>query len=87
MKDFKTFDEQVNILEKRGMIITNREEVKAVLARENYYNVINGYKDLFLQNDSENYISGSSFEYVYRLYLFDRDVRNLVFESLLQLEN
>lgn len=87
MKDFKTFDEQVSILETRGMVITNREEVMTILARENYYNVINGYKDLFLQAGSENYISGSRFEDVYRLYLFDRDIRNLVFGSLLQLEN
>lgn len=44
MKEFKTIAEQIHIPETRGMRIG--EEASAILLRENYYSVINGYKDV-----------------------------------------
>lgn len=44
MKEFKTIAEQIHILETRGMRIG--EEASTILLRENYYSVINGYKDV-----------------------------------------
>ncbi|PTF88772.1 CAAX protease, partial [Staphylococcus chromogenes] len=46
MKPFKTYEEQIQILKNRGLTIS--DEDKGDLENENYYNVINGYKDLFL---------------------------------------
>lgn len=47
-KPFSTLTEQVDILKSRGMIIEDEEKAKCILLRENYYNVINGYKKPFL---------------------------------------
>lgn len=44
MKEFKTIAEQIHILETRGMRIG--EEASTILLRENYYSIINGYKDV-----------------------------------------
>lgn len=47
MKEFKTFNQQLNILRQRGLIVPTDGKPKRFLEEENYYNVINGYKDLF----------------------------------------
>ena len=37
MKEFKTLDEQIELLTSRGIIIEDEELVKEVLLKENYY--------------------------------------------------
>lgn len=44
LKEFKTIAEQIHILETRGMRIG--EEASTILLRENYYSIVNGYKDV-----------------------------------------
>lgn len=66
--------------------------VMRILERENYYNVINGYKDLFLaspatSNSDEIYKTGTTFDEVYALYTFDRELRHIYLKFLLKLEN
>ena len=51
-KDFKTIEEQIEILKTRGIII-NDEKAKEILTENNYYYLINGYKDLFIDNSIE----------------------------------
>lgn len=90
MQDYQTFDQQIEILKKRGLVIDSEEEVREILSIHNYYNVINGYKDLFCYIDTsgkEKFISGTSFDEVYALYCFDRELRSLIFKYTLQIEN
>lgn len=63
MKDFKTYDEQIDLLKTRGLIIENEEYAKEKLKEDNYYNIINGYKELFITpGTTDNFIAGSTFE-------------------------
>lgn len=51
-KSFKTLDELVNLLETRGVTITNdsdRAYAKRILERYGYYNLVNGYNKLFFR--------------------------------------
>jgi abortive infection bacteriophage resistance protein len=64
------------------------------LEQENYYNVINGYKDLFLLKDThgkpvepETYLSNAHFNELKTLFLFDRELRFLFLKYLLIFEN
>lgn len=43
MKEFKTIDEQIQILLGRKLIINDIDKAKAYLLSQNYYNIINGY--------------------------------------------
>lgn len=52
VKPFKTHNQQLTTLRKRGLSVPSR--VKRELENENYYNVINGYKDLFLVTTPSN---------------------------------
>ncbi len=66
--------------------------VMRILESENYYNVINGYKELFLASAAtsttdEVYKPGTTFNEVYALYTFDRELRNIYLKYLLKLEN
>ena len=90
MKEFKTIAEQISILESRGMHVGR--EAPAILLRENYYSVINGYKDPFLdkkamQSSADDvYVEGSRFEWVFSLFQFDRELRRITFSYLIQAE-
>lgn len=93
MKVFATHDEQVQILRQRGMTIEDEAAVKRILSRENYYALIDGYKEPFLERDErinpyglERYAAGTEFGHVYALYRFDRELRMLMLNELLKFE-
>lgn len=86
-KDFKTVEEQIEILKMRGIIINN-EIAKEILTENNYYYLINGYKDLFIDNYSkeEKYIENVSLEEIYALYKFDGELRMNLLRYILIIE-
>ena len=51
-KPFKNVDEEIQILQSRGLVITNAADAKAKLLSNNYYTVINGYKYPFLEKST-----------------------------------
>jgi len=90
-KLFKTYDEQLDILKRRGLTISVDEEAKRILEKNNYYNVINGYKDLFLAtsaNSSGNdFKRGTGFSEINALFRFDRELRIIFLKQILRAEN
>lgn len=94
MKEYKTFNQQLGILRKRGLIVPTDGSPKRFLEQENYYNVINGYKDLFLAKDTngrpvvpEIYLPNVHFNELKALFLFDRELRILFLKYILIFEN
>jgi len=94
MKPFKTYKEQLAILRDRGLTIDDDSSAMGILEREKYYSLINGYKDLFLLKDDNNklvnperYIEGTTFDEIYALYCFDRDLRSILLKELLKFES
>lgn len=94
-KTYKTYRQLLQILRSRGMTIDKGSQgsrVMRILETENYYNVINGYKDFFLATKatattSEQYLTGTTFDEIYALYCFDRNIRNIYLKYLLKVEN
>lgn len=96
-KKYKTFRKRLDILRKRGMDIPSKSsKQRDIIKKYNYYNLINAYKDPFLE-DRNNYPSyanrnedfykrGTKPEYLESLYLFDAALRNLFFPYLLKIE-
>ncbi|CAM4371924.1 Abi family protein [Paenibacillus alkaliterrae] len=94
MKPFKTFRQQLKILRARGLVINNGARAIRILETENYYSLINGYKDIFLQLDNtkklvspEHFKIGVTFEEIHHLFCFDRELRNILIEYLLKFES
>ena len=48
MKEFKTTEEQIELLKNRGLTFENEGNAKEILLNNTYYNIINGYKELFI---------------------------------------
>lgn len=86
LKEYKTLNQQINILSKRGLVIKNKEDAKLYLLTNNYYNIINGYSKFF-QNENDKYISGTTFEEIKHLYLFDKKIKHALFSSIIDTES
>ena len=86
-KEFKTLDEQVEILKNKGLTLNDVDKTKSLLLRENYF-FINGYRHVFLKSDKQRvFIKGSTFDELYAVFQFDRSFRNVLFKNLLIVEN
>lgn len=92
-KPFSPIDEQIKILKDRGLIIVDENKTKTVLLRENYYNVINGYKIPFLKRgldgeliNPEEFTTGCTFSEIYSLHNLDRALRHHLLKYLLKFE-
>lgn len=86
-KQFKTLEEQIEILRYKGMSINDTDYAKKILFRENYF-FLSGYRFPFMKsNVDRRFLEGVTFEEVYSLFLFDREIRNIFFKNLLVIEN
>ena len=89
-KAFKTIQQQIELLEKRG--VTTNEQTAEILMREGYYAVVNGYGKAFLDAAAtakakyDRYRAGTTFDQIYQLFLFDRDLRTITFNALMCVE-
>ena len=82
-KNFKTIEEQMEILKDKGLIIEDEITARETLLRENYFFLM-GYRHPFMKSSKERkFISGTTFNEVYSLFLFDRDFRNIIFKNVI----
>ena len=88
-KEFKTIDEQIEILKSRNIIIEDYDRTYRFLSKNNYYYVINGYKDLFIDNTSQNekYLNNTNIEEICAVYKFDKAMKIEFLKYLLLIEN
>ena len=62
-------------------------ETKDILFRENYF-FVSGYRHLFQRSNKDNtFIAGTTFDELYAAFVFDRNVRNIMFRFMLIVEN
>lgn len=96
MPEFKGYNALITILRNKGFRINKTNEgsrVKRVLEKESYYNVVNGYKDLFLdatatQMQGKDVVkTDADFFEMKALYDFDREIRILFLKYILMIEN
>lgn len=86
-KPFKTYDEQIEILRSRNVIIENTDFAKQILSILSYYTIINGYKNTFLSvSGSDNFTHGTTFESLYTLHIIDTNLNNIILKYILFLE-
>lgn len=89
-KPFLTIDDQVALLESRGMVVSS--ETPDILMREGYYSIVNGYKDPFIDTKltaeagDDRYRKDASFSDLYSLFTFDRELRSISFKYLILAE-
>lgn len=89
-KPFLTIEQQVELLEKRG--VTTSDRTGPILLREGYYSIVNGYKRPFINElaskeaGDDRYRQGTTFDSIYDLFSFDRSLREVTFHYLIRAE-
>ncbi|QDI90427.1 hypothetical protein EPH95_03885 [Salicibibacter halophilus] len=83
-KVFKIFEQQIEILENRNLIINDYDFALDVMKSINYYR-FTGYLIPF-KNKHDTYVPGTTFEQIDRIYEFDRKLRLLLFQLLESIE-
>ena len=85
-KPFMTYDQQIQKLKDKHLIVEDETSTKDVLHRLGYFTLISGYKDLFKNPTTRNYRDGTTFEDILALYHFDESLRELTLHYLLHIE-
>ncbi|MGR7921232.1 Abi family protein [Zobellella denitrificans] len=96
-KQWKSFDEQLALLQQRGLLVDNPDAAKRYLERLGYYR-LSGYwypfRQLAPEQDSgsavprrlSSFIPASHFADVVQLYIFDKKLRLLALDALERIE-
>lgn len=85
-KPFTSVPEQVELLRKNGMVISDPVAAEATLRRCGYYR-FSGYTHFFRSRPSmQRFISGTTLEQVHDLYDFDAALRSIILEGIAQIE-
>ena len=80
LKKHRTYDEQIEKLKEKGCRITDEQKCREILENITYYR-LSAYFVPF-QNKDGSYRTDFSFEKVFRLYEFDRKLRNVLFSAI-----
>lgn len=85
---YATAEEQIEKLKKQNLIITNEQKAKELLDLFGYSNLIKSYREPYtiISDGKKVYRSGVTFEQIYSLYLLDKNLRNAVMASMIDLE-
>lgn len=78
-KEFKTIDEQIDILKDRGLKIPDIEKAREFLFHNNYYR-ISGYS-LTLRKD-DTFFKSVTFQNIIDIYEFDSELRHILLKYL-----
>lgn len=85
-KPAKTYEEQIDVLIERGLIVDDRPFAEHCLAHHNYYR-LSPYRFPFtVDGKPDHFRSGARFEDIWHLYVFDRGLRQLILEATKRVE-
>ncbi|MCK4554461.1 Abi family protein [Candidatus Parcubacteria bacterium] len=82
-KQPKTFNEQIELIKSRGLIIDDEERLKKYLINISYYHLSAYFKSF---QHSDRFKDGTTFEDVINLYEFDKKLRLLLSDVLERIE-
>ncbi len=80
-----SINDQIRLLEGRGLIITDQKKTEKYLSNISYYR-LSGYLYPFKDLTTDNFVGTISFDEIIDLYLFDRGLRLLIFDAIETIE-
>lgn len=85
MKEYKSNEELINYLLSKGVVISNKKDALEKFERYTYYSIVNTYKNIF-KDKNGNYIEDVSFDDIYALFEFDKNLKNIILKYCLEIE-
>ena len=85
---FTTSCDQLDLLQKKQLVINDKKLSYDHLETYGYYNIINSYKDpyIHIENGEKIYNKDISFEQIFSLFTLDHNLRNAIMAAMLDLE-
>ena len=85
MKEYKSNEELIDYLSSKGIIISNKKNALEKIERYTYYSIVNTYKNIFKDKNGD-YINNVSFDDIYAIFEFDKNLKNIVLKYCLEIE-
>jgi abortive infection bacteriophage resistance protein len=85
-KSPKSFTEQVQILRGHGLVIDDSEQAQFYLSQLNYYRLAAYCLPFEQDHESHRFITGTTFDDLMNLYIFDREFRLLILDAIERIE-
>ena len=85
MKKYKNSNELLDYIISKGVSVDNKEDVLYKIKTYSYYSIINTYKDVF-KNTNNEYKRNVSFDEIYALFEFDKNLRSIFLKYSLEIE-
>ena len=85
LKQYKSPNELVEYLISKGVSVYNKEDTLNKIKKYSYYSIVNSYKDVF-KTFGNNYKKNVSFDEIYALYDFDKNIRSIFLKYILEIE-
>ena len=87
-KPFKTYDELIELMVSRNILVSDRSFAKRALSNMSYYTLVNGYKNTFLSVDgSDVFVPGTKFEELYTIHIIDTSFSSIILKFILHIEH
>lgn len=84
VKEFKSTNELIEILNSKGVSIKDENNVRYLIEKYSYYSIVNSYKRIF--KIGENYKDNASFEEIFTVYKFDKNLKIIILKYILEIE-
>jgi len=85
MKEYKTNEELLEHLISKNVKVINKADALEKIEKYTYYSIINSYKTIF-KNSNDNYKDNVTFDEIYALYNFDKNIKYLFLKCSLEIE-
>ena len=85
MKEYKNSNELLDYIISKGVSVNNKEDALNKIKTYSYYSIINTYKDVF-KNTNNEYKKNVSFDEIYALFEFDKNLRSIFLNYSLEIE-
>lgn len=85
MKQYKSPNDLLEYMISKGVNVINKDKALDKIKKYSYYSIINSYKDIF-KTSKNTYKKGVSFDEIYALYKFDKNIRLIFLKYILEIE-
>ena len=85
LKEYKNNEQLIKYLISKNVVINDKEKALKNIEKYSYYSIINGYKSVFKDEDN-NYKPNVSFEEIFALYEFDKNIKAVFLKFTLEIE-
>ena len=85
MKEYKNNEELIDYLISKNVIVNDKKLALKNIEKYSYYSIINRYKAVF-KDKNNNYKENTSFEEIFALYEFDKNIKAIFLKYTLEIE-